>query len=104
MKPTQNLIWIVALVTLCTFWSSREVHVQTIEPLQNPFAGNEDAITEGAIFFRSFCWGVTAEKYEAEKAPDLLKPQWLHGWSETGIFETIFNGRPGRGWQNIVGN
>ena len=94
MKPTQNLVWIVALVMLSTLWLSREVHVQTIEPLQNPFAGNEDAIAEGAVFFRSFCWGCHGRKVRGGKAPDLLKPQWLHGWSETGIFETISNGRP----------
>ena len=96
------------ITILCILWlisiMSWEAAAQAPEePLQNPYAGDDDAIAEGQIFFRSFCWGCHGRKERGGKAPDLLKPQWLHGWSEEGVFHTISNGRPGTGMQKFGG-
>lgn len=63
---------------------------------------DEDVI-DGAFYFRLMCWGCHAGETRGGEAPDLFKPQWLYGWTDDGIFQTIFNGLPGTSMQKFGG-
>ena len=49
------------------------------------------------------CWGCHAGETRGGEAPDLFKPQWVYGWTDDGIFQTIFNGLPGTRMQKFGG-
>ena len=57
--------------------------------------GTDEDVIDGAFYFRLMCWGCHAGETRGEEAPDLFKPEWLYGWTDDGIFQTIFNGLPG---------
>ena len=65
-------------------------------------SSDEDVI-DGAFYFRLMCWGCHAGETRGGEAPDLFKPQWLYGWTDDGIFQTIFNGLPGTRMQKFGG-
>ncbi len=63
----------------------------------------EEDVIDGAFYFRLMCWGCHAGETRGTEAPDLFKPQWLYGWTDDGIFQTIFNGLPGTRMQKFGG-
>ena len=63
---------------------------------------DEDVI-DGEFYFRLMCWNCHAAQTRGGKAPDLFKPQWLYGWTDDGIFQTVFNGLPGTQMQKFGG-
>jgi putative heme-binding domain-containing protein len=107
LKNNRTLFWMTILAIFCTLWfvpiKLGEVVAQTSEQLWNPFTGNEEAIAQGKLFFQAFCWGCHGVAGHGGKAPDLLQPQWLYGWSEAGVFQTVYNGLPGTGMQKFGG-
>jgi cytochrome c oxidase cbb3-type subunit III len=63
---------------------------------RNPFAGNADAIRQGAVLFRQecvYCHGVGARG--GARGPDLTTGSWNHGGSDAELLRTIGNGVPG---------
>ena len=83
------------------------VNAQELEVDIDPAAPREDStdedVIDGAFYFRLMCWGCHAGETRGEAAPDLFKPQWLYGWTDDGIFQTIFNGLPGTRMQKFGG-
>ena len=66
------------------------------DELRNPFAGDADAIRQGAVLFRQgcvYCHGVGA--HGGARGPDLTTGSWSHGGSDGELFRTIGNGVPG---------
>ena len=63
----------------------------------------EEDVIDGAFYFRLMCWGCHAGETRGGEAPDLFKPQWVYGWTDDGIFQTIFNGLPGTRMQKFGG-
>ena len=64
--------------------------------VQNPLAGNPEAIQVGRGNFRmkcSICHGVEASG--GTRGPDLTRGRWTHGSSDAAIFRTINDGVPG---------
>jgi len=63
---------------------------------RNPFAGDPQAISKGAVLFRQecvFCHGVGARG--GMRGPDLTTGSWTHGGSDADIHHTISDGVPG---------
>jgi putative heme-binding domain-containing protein len=77
-----------------------EVDISAAAPREYDYG--EDVI-DGAFYFRLMCWNCHAEQTRGGRAPDLFKAQWLHGWTDDGIFHTVFNGRPGTEMQKFGG-
>src|SRR5262245_14406283 len=68
----------------------------TTTKTRNPFAGNSNAVTDGAVLFRQecmFCHGVAARG--GMRGPDLTTGSWNHGGADADLFETISHGIPG---------
>ncbi len=63
---------------------------------------DEDVI-DGAFYFRLMCWNCHAGRTRGGQAPDLFKAEWLYGWTDSGIFQTVFNGLPGTEMQKFGG-
>jgi putative heme-binding domain-containing protein len=66
------------------------------EQRRNPFAGDQNAITHGAVLFRQecvFCHGVGARG--GMRGPDLTTGSWNHGGSDADLSRTIAEGVPG---------
>jgi cytochrome c oxidase cbb3-type subunit 3 len=64
--------------------------------VQNPLAGDPEAIQVGRSNFRmkcSICHGVEASG--GSRGPDLTRRRWTHGSSDAAIFRTINEGVPG---------
>ena len=82
--------------------NSQDFEVDTAPEMPREHSDGEDVI-DGAFYFRLMCWNCHAEKARGGRAPDLFKPQWLYGWTDDGIFQTIFNGLPGTEMQKFGG-
>jgi cytochrome c oxidase cbb3-type subunit 3 len=68
----------------------------TTRSVNNPFAGDPKAITQGAVLFRQecvFCHGVAARG--GMRGPDLTTGSWSHGGSDAELAATISVGVPG---------
>jgi cytochrome c oxidase cbb3-type subunit III len=66
------------------------------EQSRNPFAGDQKAITQGAVLFRQeciYCHGVGARG--GMRGPDLTAGSWTHGGLDVDLFRTITDGVPG---------
>ena len=66
------------------------------EPARNPFAGDSNAVTQGAVLFRQecvFCHGVAARG--GMRGPDLTTGSWSHGGTDAELLRTISGGVPG---------
>ena len=84
------------------------VNAQDLEVDIAPAASREvinydEDVIDGAFYFRLMCWNCHAAQTRGGKAPDLFKPQWLYGWTDDGIFQTVFNGLPGTEMQKFGG-
>ena len=63
---------------------------------RNPFAGDAQAITKGAVLFRQecvYCHGVGARG--GMRGPDLTTGEWVHGGADPDLVRTITDGVPG---------
>jgi cytochrome c oxidase cbb3-type subunit III len=63
---------------------------------RNPFAGDSQAITKGAVLFRQecvYCHGVGARG--GMRGPDLTTGSWNHGGADPDLARTIIDGVPG---------
>jgi cytochrome c oxidase cbb3-type subunit III len=63
---------------------------------RNPFTGDPQAITKGAVLFRQecvFCHGVGARG--GMRGPDLTTGTWNHGGADADLVRTITDGVPG---------
>ena len=89
------------------FFLFSSVNAEDLEVDRAPAAPREDPteedVIDGAFYFRLMCWGCHAGETRGTEAPDLFKPQWLYGWTDDGIFQTIFNGLPGTRMQKFGG-
>ena len=68
----------------------------TVTPARNPFAGDPQAITHGAVLFRQecvFCHGFGARG--GVRGPDLTTGSWSHGGSDAELADTIKDGVAG---------
>ena len=64
--------------------------------VRNPFAGDPNAVRQGAVLFRQecvFCHGVAARG--GVRGPDLTTGAWSHGGSDAELRRTISGGVPG---------
>ena len=77
-----------------------EVDISPAAPREH--TDGEDVI-DGAFYFRLMCWNCHAGRTRGGRAPDLFKPQWLYGWTDNGIYQTVFNGLPGTEMQKFGG-
>ncbi len=77
-----------------------EVDIAPEMPRDNIYG--EDVI-DGAFYFRLMCWNCHAGRTRGGQAPDLFKAEWLYGWTDSGIFQTVFNGLPGTEMQKFGG-
>src|SRR5690349_19643443 len=63
---------------------------------RNPFTGDPNAITQGAVLFRQeciFCHGVGGRG--GMRGPDLTTGSWSHGGSDADLADTIKDGVQG---------
>ena len=63
---------------------------------RNPFSGDQQAITRGAVLFRQecvYCHGVGARG--GMRGPDLTTGSWNHGGADADLARTITDGVPG---------
>ena len=99
-----GILFLLSGVSLFLFPSvnAQELEVDTAPAAPMEETTDEDVI-DGAFYFRLMCWGCHAGETRGGKAPDLFKPQWLYGWTDDGIFQTIFNGLPGTQMQKFGG-
>lgn len=58
----------------------------------NPFAGDEQAITEGGELFGQFCAACHGQDGRGGKGPDLTDTRWLHGAEDKDLFRTMRRG------------
>lgn len=77
-----------------------EVDIAPAAPTEHSY--DEDVI-DGAFYFRLMCWNCHAGRTRGGQAPDLFKAEWLYGWTDSGIFQTVFNGLPGTEMQKFGG-
>ena len=65
--------------------------------LENPLAGNRDAVVLGEIIFTAQCAArchPTESGWAGGKYPDLLDCEWPRGGSDAEIFRTVMDGVP----------
>src|SRR5262249_9914578 len=63
---------------------------------RNPFAGDANAVTKGAVLFQQecvYCHGVGARG--GIRGPDLTTGSWTHGGADPDLARTISDGVPG---------
>ena len=82
--------------------NAQELEVDIAPAIPTDDITDEDVI-DGAFYFRLMCWGCHGGEIRGEEAPDLFKPQWVYGWTDDGIFQTIFNGLPETRMQKFGG-
>ena len=106
---TVRITWHIFLLSLgVSLFSFPIANAQDLEVDIAPAAPRDvinyaEDVIDGAFYFRLMCWNCHAGQTRGGKAPDLFKPQWLYGWTDDGIFQTIFNGLPGTEMQKFGG-
>ena len=105
LERTTSTIYIVLGILLLFSCMSLFLHAQDLEVDIAPAAPSEynydEDVIDGAFYFRLMCWNCHAGQTRGGSAPDLFKPQWLYGWTDDGIFQTVFNGLPGTEMQKF---
>ena len=81
---------------------AQEMEIDIAPAAPTEHTDGEDVI-DGAFYFRLMCWNCHAGQTRGGRAPDLFKPQWLYGWTDDGIYQTVFNGLPGTEMQKFGG-
>jgi len=85
----------VALCLIALSSASAETPADT--SLQNPFAGNAEAIATGKTIFEATCTGychATAGSTRAGRCPNLFDCEWKHGSSDGEVFHSVTDGVP----------
>ena len=108
MYSTHGIAWRIFLLSLgVSFFVLPLVNSQDLEvdiaPAAPSAVNYDEDVIDGAFYFRLMCWGCHAGETRGGKAPDLFRPQWLYGWTDDGIFKTVFNGLPGTQMQKFGG-
>jgi putative heme-binding domain-containing protein len=76
--------------------SAQEPAVPVPSDARNPYTGDANALTQGAVLFREdciFCHGVGGRG--GMRGPDLTTGSWNHGGSDADLYNTIRAGVPG---------
>ncbi|MDE0013805.1 MAG: c-type cytochrome [Candidatus Poribacteria bacterium] len=106
-ERTTSTLYIVLGILLCFSGVTLFLHAQDLEVNIAPAAPSEvnydEDIIDGAFYFRLMCWNCHAGRTRGGQAPDLFKAEWLYGWTDSGIYQTIFDGRPGTEMQKFGG-
>jgi cytochrome c oxidase cbb3-type subunit 3 len=93
MRPIARL---AAAIVAALNWSSLPAAAQaTTDATTNPLTGNAQAIDGGKNIYRgrcAVCHGIDAKGY---RGSDLTTGDWVHGGSDTQIFQTIAKGVTG---------
>ena len=104
-ERTTSTIYIALGILLLFSGLSLFLHAQDLEVDIAPAAPSEvsydEDVIDGAFYFRLMCWNCHAQQTRGGNAPDLFKAQWLYGWTDSGIYQTIFDGRPGTEMQKF---
>ena len=108
LTSTTRMAWVMLfLLSGVSMFLFAPVNAQDLEVDRAAEVPREDDtdedVIDGAFYFRLMCWGCHAGETRGGEAPDLFKPQWLYGWTDNGIFQTIFNGLPGTRMQKFGG-
>jgi mono/diheme cytochrome c family protein len=96
----QGRILFIISVTLCFIAlveSSARADTPVDTSLQNPFAGNAEAVATGKVIFEATCTGychATAGSTRAGRCPNLFDCEWKHGGSDGEIFHSVTEGVP----------
>lgn len=106
-ERTTSTLYIVLGILLCFSGVTLFLHAQDLEVNIAPAAPSEvnydEDVIDGAFYFRLMCWNCHAGRTRGGQAPDLFKAEWLYGWTDSGIYQTIFDGRPGTEMQKFGG-
>ena len=106
-ERTTSTLYIVLGILLCFSGVTLFLHAQNLEVDIAPAAPSEvnydEDVIDGAFYFRLMCWNCHAGRTRGGQAPDLFKAEWLYGWTDSGIYQTIFDGRPGTEMQKFGG-
>ncbi len=72
---------------------------------KNPFAGDHEALEEGAKIFKANCQACHGETGKGGIGPSLAGKSWRFGGSDADLFATISGGRPGGmpAWEGTLG-
>ena len=105
-ERTTSTLYIVLGILLCFFLGvNLFLHAQDLEVDIAPAAPSEvnydEDVIDGAFYFRLMCWNCHAGRTRGGQAPDLFKAEWLYGWTDSGIYQTVFDGRPGTEMQKF---
>ena len=73
---------------------------------KNPFAGNQDAVKEGAEIFALNCRTCHGDDAKGNMCPDITVKNKKFGNSDAELFKTISKGVPGGmpNWNDTLGN
>ena len=106
-ERTTSTLYIVLGILLCFSGVTLFLHAQDLEVDIAPAVPSEvnydEDVIDGAFYFRLMCWNCHAGRTRGGQAPDLFKAEWLYGWTDSGIYQTIFDGRPGTEMQKFGG-
>lgn len=72
---------------------------------KNPFAGNPQALKEGAEIFKKNCESCHGPGGKGDICPDLTKKNKKYGNTDADLFLSISKGRPGGmpNWESTLG-
>jgi mono/diheme cytochrome c family protein len=92
----KRILFAVACVVALTGGAGNVDTAPASGDLVNPHAGEAQAIENGAkLFKRISCHGCHGGNARGGTGPDLTDDEWLREPTDTMIFNTIRNGRPG---------
>ena len=104
-ERTTSTIYIVLGILLLFSGMNVLLHAQEFEvdvaPATTTVYNYDEDVIDGAFYFRLMCWNCHAAQTRGGRAPDLFKAQWLYGWTDDGIYQTVFNGLPGTQMQKF---
>ena len=78
---------------------------QAGQPVENPFAGDAEAIEAGRGLLEAVCAGYchATEEGETTDAPDLFDCEWWHGDTDGDLFTVVRDGVPNTRMQSFGG-
>ena len=104
-ERTTSTIYTVLGILLLFSGMNVLLHAQELEvdvaPATTTVYDYDEDVIDGAFYFRLMCWNCHAAQSRGGRAPDLFKAQWLYGWTDDGIYQTVFNGLPGTQMQKF---
>ncbi len=93
------------LFTLIICFTIFSFTIVSAQQTKNPYAGNQQAIKEGAEIFKKNCEACHGPGGKGDICPDLTKKNKKYGNSDSDLFATISKGRPGGmpNWDTSLG-